>query len=160
MSSHPDLRLGTGAWVVVCDGAKALIFENAGDAEFPDLRMQHAEEQPDLPTRDIGTDAPGRAANSVGSARSAMEQPDYHDQSETQFLADLAGRLDRAVQEGRARELAIVAPPRALGKLRKALSPHVQKAVVAEVDKDLVGLPVKDIEKHLFGEKSLFSRRL
>jgi protein required for attachment to host cells len=36
----------------------------------------------------------------------------------------------------------------------------VQKAVVAEVDKDLVGLPVKDIEKHLFGEKSLFSRRL
>jgi protein required for attachment to host cells len=160
MSNHSDLRLATGAWVVVCDGAKALIFENQGDAEFPDLRTRLAEEQPDRRTHEIGTDAPGRAMNSVGSARSAVEQTDFHDQSETRFLADLAASLDRAVQGGEVRALAIVAPPRALGKLRQAFSDHVRKAVVAEVDKDLVALPVKDIEKHLFGEKSLFTRRL
>jgi len=160
MSNHPDLRLSTGAWVIVCDGAKALIFENIGDGEFPDLRMQHAEEQPDRPTHEIGTDAPGRAMNSVGSARSAMEQPDYHDLSETQFLTDLAARLDRAVQEGATKELVVVAPPRALGRLRQAFSRHVQAAVVAEIDKDLVALPVKDIEEHLFGARSLFRRQL
>lgn len=160
MSNNAELRLATGAWVVVCDGAKALVFENIGDAEYPDLRTHLAEEQPDLPTREIGTDAPGRAASSVGSARSAIEQPDYHDQSETRFLKDLVAMLDRAVQGGEARELAIVAPPRALGRLRQAYTDHVRKAVVAEVDKDLVALPVKEIEKHLFGARSLFTRRL
>ena len=160
MSTSSDLRLATGAWVVVCDGAKALIFENQGDAEFPDLRTRLAEEQQDLRTREIGTDAPGRAINSVGEARSAMEQTDFHDQSETRFLTDLAANLDRAVQGGEVRELAIVAPPRALGKLRRAFSDHVRKVVVAELDKDLVALPVKDIEKHLFGARSLFTRRL
>ncbi len=28
-------RLRYGDWVVVCDGRKALFFENEGDAEFP-----------------------------------------------------------------------------------------------------------------------------
>jgi protein required for attachment to host cells len=160
MGSHSDLRLATGAWVVVCDGAKALIFENHGDGEFPDLRTRLAEEQPDRRTSELGTDAPGRAFNSVGTAGGAMEQTDFHDQSETRFLADLAASLDKAVQSGEVREIAIVAPPRALGKLRRAFSDHVRKAIVAEVDKDLVALPVKDIEKHLFGERSLFTRRL
>ena len=28
----------TDEWVVVCDGAKALVLENAGDAKFPNLK--------------------------------------------------------------------------------------------------------------------------
>ena len=30
------LQLKTGVWVVVCDGRKALVFENIGDAAYPD----------------------------------------------------------------------------------------------------------------------------
>ena len=29
------LLIQQGEWVVVCDGAKALVLENAGDAKFP-----------------------------------------------------------------------------------------------------------------------------
>src|SRR5262245_63052824 len=91
------ISIKEGAWVVVCDGAKAIVLENIGDALYPDLRMRQAEEQPDRRTREIGTDAPGRAINSVGSIRSAVEQTDFHDEAEKTFLTDLARRLDKAL---------------------------------------------------------------
>ena len=133
--SNLNLRLPPRAWVVVCDGAKALIFENIGDADYPDLRMRLAEEQPDRRTQELGTDAPGRAFSTVGSARSAVGQTDWHDQSETRFLTDLVATLDKAVQAGEVSGLVIVAPPRALGAMRKAYSAHVRKAVLAEVER-------------------------
>ena len=144
-----SVKICAGDWVVVCDGAKALILENVGDATFPNLKTREVHEQTDAKTRDIGTDAPGRSHNSVGSARSAMEQTDFHDQTEQRFLSDLAKRLDAAVLGGETKALILVAPPRALGVLRQAASAHVRGAIRAEVDKDYVKLPVHEIEKHL-----------
>lgn len=144
-----DVRIRAGEWVVVCDGAKALILENAGDATFPNLKTREVRAQADLPTREIGTDAPGRSLNSVGSGRSAMEQTDFHEQSEQRFLIELAKRLDAAVAAGEAKSLILIAPPRALGVLRQATSGNLRKAIRAEIDKDYVKLPVHQIEKHL-----------
>ena len=143
------LKLHPGEWVVVCDGAKALVLENVGDEKFPNLKTREVYQQEDLTTRDQGTDAPGRAISSVGEARAAMEQTDWHDQSERRFLEKLAARLDAAVQAGEAKSLVIAAPPRALGALRQVYTHGLRGAVAAEVDKDLVKLPVHEIEKHL-----------
>jgi protein required for attachment to host cells len=136
-------------WVVVCDGAKALILENAGDAEIPDLKTREVYEQKDPATRELGTDKPGRAAGVDGKARTAVGQTDWHERGEQTFLEDLARRLDAAVNAGQMSSIVIVAPPRALGVLRKAYSPALRQAVRAEVDKDLVKVPVYEIEKHL-----------
>ena len=144
-----EIRIRAGEWVVVCDGAKALILENAGDATFPNLKTREVREQPDRPTREIGTDAPGRAFNSVGSARSTMEQADFHDQSEQRFLTELAKRLEAAVTAGEMKSMILIAPPRALGVLRQAASANLRHAIRAEIDKDYVKLPVHEIEKHL-----------
>jgi protein required for attachment to host cells len=144
-----ELKVHAGDWVVVCDGAKALILENAGDAMFPNLKTKEVHEQPDAKTHEQGTDAPGRSVSSVGARRSAMEQTDWHDQSEQRFLDDLAKRLDRAIAAGETKSLIIVAPPRALGHLRQVYSGAVRGAVRAEIDKDYVKMPVHDIEKHL-----------
>ena len=43
----------------------------------------------------------------------------------------------------------MVAPPRALGVLRPAYSHDLKKAMRTEIDKDLVRMPVHEIEKHL-----------
>jgi len=43
----------------------------------------------------------------------------------------------------------VVAPPRALGVLRQAYSHKLRAALRAEIDKDLVKLPLYQIEKHL-----------
>jgi protein required for attachment to host cells len=144
-----DLLIRNGEWVVVCDGAKALILENAGDLKFPNLKTLEVFEQKDLPTRDLGTDQPGRTNASVGTIRSAMEQTDWHDQAERAFLTQLAQRLDAAVSAGKTKSLIVVAPPRALGMLRPAYSHALRGAVRAELDKDLVKMPVHEIEKRL-----------
>ena len=145
------LCIKQGEWVVVCDGQKALLLQNAGDDKFPNLQTKEVFEYKNDPTRDQGTDAPGRSMNSVGSARSAMEQTDWHEQAERDFLVGLAGRLDAALSAGSMQALIVVAPPKALGIIRQAYSPHSKGALRAEIDKDLVKMPVHEIERHLTG---------
>jgi protein required for attachment to host cells len=143
------LRIAEGEWVVVCDGAKALVLENVGDPKFLNLKTKEVYEQDDPKTSEQGTDAPGRTINSVNARRSAMEQTDWHDQAEQRFLQGLAAHLDAAVNAGKVKSLIVVAPPRALGVLRQAYSHNLRAALRAEIDKDLVKLPVHEIEKHL-----------
>jgi protein required for attachment to host cells len=146
-----ELLIRNGEWVVVCDGAKALILENAGDIKFPNLKTLEVLGHEDLRTHEIGSDQPGRTNASVGTIRSAMEQTDWHDQAEKAFLTQLAQRLDAAISAGKTKSLIVVAPPRALGMLRPAYSHALKGAVRAEVDKDLVKMPVHEIEKRLSG---------
>jgi protein required for attachment to host cells len=143
------LKIAEGTWVVVCDGAKALVLENVGDAKFPNLRTKEVFEEPHAATHEQGTDAPGRAQASVGSARSAVGQTDWHDQDERRFLDKLMAHLDAEVTAGHLKDLIVVAPPRALGVIRQAYSHQLRGVLQSEVDKDLVKMPVHEIEKHL-----------
>jgi len=145
------LLIRHGEWVVVCDGAKALVLENDGDIRAPNLKTVQVFEQKDLATHILGTDAPGRTFNSVGSARSAVEQTDWHDQAERAFLTQLAQHLEEALASWKTKSLIIVSSPRALGMIRPAYSHAVKGAVRIEVDKDLVKMPVHEIEKRLTG---------
>ena len=147
----PGLKIQSGEWVIVCDGGKALILENAGDSQFPNLRTRETYEEKHPATHEQGTDVPGRAFGSVGGTRSAVEQTDWHDQSERNFLKTLASRLSTAVTAGEVFSLIMVAPPRALGMIRQAYSPHLREAIRVELEKDYVKLPVFEIETHLCG---------
>jgi len=146
-------RIDAGEWVVVCDGTKALVLQNVGDEKFPNLRTQEVFTQKDPPTHEQGTASPGRVQHSVGPgiARGAVEQTDWHAQTEQAFLTQLVARLDHAVGSGQIKSLIIVAPPRALGVIRQAYSHALRAALRAEIDKDLVKMPLHEIEKHLIG---------
>jgi protein required for attachment to host cells len=147
-----DLLIHHDEWVVVCDGAKALVLQNTGDAKFPNLKTVEVFEQKDLATHLVGADAPGRAFSPAGhGGRGTVEQTNWHDQSEREFLVQLVKHLDAALAAGKTKSLIMVAPPRALGMIRPAYSHAVGKAVRVELDKDLVRHPVHDIEKHLTG---------
>jgi protein required for attachment to host cells len=145
------LKIRTHDWVVVCDGRKALILENQGDEITPNLRMKEVREHPDPPTHAQGVEPPGRVQPSVGTARSAVEQTDWHDRAEAEFLAGLARELDAVVTREPRKHLILVAPPRALGKLRQTYSPAVRRALKAEIDKDWVKTPIDEIERQLVG---------
>ena len=147
-----ELLIHAGEWVVVCDGAKALVLQNAGDAKFPNLKTLEVLEQKDLPTHVLGADQPGRAFSPAGHGRrGSVEQTDWHDQAEQAFLTHLAQHLDSAIAAGKTKSMIVVAPPRALGMLRPAYSHALRGAVRTEVDKDLVKHPVHEIEKNLTG---------
>ncbi len=143
------IRIGTGDWIVVCDGGKALILENRGDRLFPNLHTREVHEQPNPSTHAQGSDAPGRVHQSNGAGRSSVEQTDWHDESERSFLKTLAERLDLAVTSGETSAVTMVASPRALGMIRSDYSAAVRKALHGEIAKDLIKLPVYEIEKQL-----------
>lgn len=149
MTNYSKLKIDAGAWVVVCDGRKALILRNEGDAVFPNLRTHEVHEQDNPPTRAQGTDAPGRVHESANAGRSSVEPTDWHEEAERAFMRTLANRLEAAVAAGEAKAIVVVAAPRALGALRPHLGKGVQDAIVAEVDRDMVKLPVYEIEKLL-----------
>jgi protein required for attachment to host cells len=146
-----ELRIHKGEWVVVCDGAKALMLENAGDVKFPNLKTIEIFEHKSVATRDLGADKPGRNHSSTGTGSSAVEQTDWHEQEERAFLLQLARHLDAAIGAGKIKSLIVAAPPRALGVLRSAYTQRLRDAVSAEVDKDFVKLPVHQIGKQLTG---------
>ncbi|MDQ8728398.1 host attachment family protein [Bradyrhizobium sp. LHD-71] len=143
------LRIPHDAYVFVGDGRKALLFRNEGDAASPKLRTEHVFENDNPPTREQGTDRPGRAFASVGTRRSAMEQTDWHELDEQRFARGIADTLQVLVREKNIEALVIAAPPKILACLRRSVHQEVEKRVIAEVDKDLTNQPVEEIEKTL-----------
>jgi len=141
-----------GDWVVACDGRKALILENRGDEKFPNLRLQAEFEHPDRPTHVLGSSPPGRSYQSVGHGRSSVEQTDWHDRSERAFLQDLAKHLDRALADSKMRGVVMVASPRALGMIREEYSDSLREALIKEIGKDMVKLPIAQIERMVVDE--------
>ena len=145
------MQIPHDSFVLVADGRKSLFFRNEGDGEYPNLVVEHAEQHRDSKDREIKTDAPGRTFSSGGmsDARSAYSEEDFHQQEEDRFAADMAEMLKTRALADDFASLIVVAPPRALGELRKHYDKEVERRLVAEVPKDLVNLPVDEIEKIL-----------
>ena len=53
-----SIRVHHSDWVVVCDGKKALVLENVGDAKFLNLKTREVREHADPKTHEMGSDAP------------------------------------------------------------------------------------------------------
>ena len=140
----------TITWVLVADGQRARIVENGGPGKG--LRPVTPEPlvHPDPPSRDLGTDRPGRVGESVGGARHAIEpRTDPHRDEKRRFAHELADRLDRAAGEGAFARLILVAPPQMLGDLRDVLTARTRALVAAEIDKDLTKSTDRELKAHL-----------
>lgn len=146
-----DTKVDRGGWVLVADGEKALLLENRGGKARPDFRVLREMENDNPPTREQGSDAPGRFNDGPSPHRSAVEQTDWHWLAKERFAREAADLLYRYAHAGRFRELVLVAAPAILGELRKELHPEVGRRVVAEVPKTLTNHPVSEIERLLNG---------
>ena len=134
------------ALVLVADGRKMLFFRNEGDEDHIDLRTEAHDEREDRKDSEIKTDAPGAIHQSVGYGRSTYEETDFHQQEEDRWIKDAAEELKRRALRNDFDALAIVAPPKALGVLKKCLHKEVEKRVVCTINKEMSGRPVPDIE--------------
>jgi protein required for attachment to host cells len=148
------MPLPHNALVLVADGRKILFFRNHGDENQIDLRTEAHDERDDRKDRDIKTDAPGTTKQSGGYGRSTYEEPDFHQQEEDRWIKDAAEDLKARVLRNDFEALAIVAPPKALGVLKKCLHKEVERRLVCTVNKEMSGRPIPDIEALLDGETS------
>lgn len=143
--------LKNGGILLVCDGEKALFLRNAGDEMFPNLQVWREMEQDNPPTREQGTDSPGRSFDSTSMGRSAYEETDWHRLAKEDFAKQMAARLYKLAHQNRFDELIIVAPPLVLGELRKEMHKEVTARVKGELAKELTGHPIDQIEKLVLG---------
>ncbi len=143
------MQLANDAVVLVADGRKMLFLRNQGDAEYPNLVVETAEEKPNPATRDQATDSAGQASSPQGAARSSVEPTDFHQLEEDRFAAEVADLLKKRALSNDYAALVVVAPPRTLGELRKHYHKEVSDRLSGELSKDLTGHPIPDIEKAL-----------
>jgi protein required for attachment to host cells len=145
-------KLKHDGWLMVADGAKAMIFRNEGDEKYPNLQMFWERKQDNPPTREQGTDRQGRLKDNALHHRSSVDETDWHRQKEDHFAAEIADKLYQYAHQDSFAELIVVAPPRTLAALRKQFHREVSERVIAEIDKDLTNHPVHEIEKNILSD--------
>ncbi|MBZ9809667.1 host attachment family protein [Mesorhizobium sp. BR1-1-9] len=140
------IKLKHGIWIMVADGEKALFLRNAGDTKFPNLEVVQEMRQDNPPTREQGSDSPGRYNDGPSVHRSAVEETDWHRIGKERFADELAERLYKLAHQGSFDEIILIAPPLVLGAMRKALHKEVSDKVSAEIPKTLTNHAVFEIE--------------
>lgn len=146
------MPLANNALVLVTDGRKTLFFRNHGDENQIDLRTEAYDEREDLKNSEIKTDSAGSSKQSFGFGRPAMEETDFHQLEEDRWAHSAAETVNQRVLNNDFEALAIVAPPKTLGVLRKKLHKEAERRLVCEIPKEMTGRPIPDIEALLVGE--------
>ena len=128
------MQLPHGTIVAVADGEKLNLFRNAGD----EGRLQLAVEPK------ISVDASGSGSR---GHQSSSSNPDNDQQAEDGFSAGVVDVLNSMALNGTAQNVVIVAAPRSLGEFRKRYHKSLSAILVGELDKDLTGHSMAEVEK-------------
>lgn len=144
-----SIRLEHGCWVLVADGEKALFLRNEGDAAYPHLQVVRELHEENPPTREQGTDRPGRYFDAGAPNKSSFEETDWHRIEKERFAEEVANQLYRLAHRGRFDKIFLVAPPTVLGALRRVLHKEVDQRVAGALPKTLTNHTMYEIENVL-----------
>lgn len=129
------MQLPKGATVAVADGEKFNLFHNTGDeAELKLASVAHAA---------VDADHQGATPGRHGSSAN----PDGGQDEEDGFSAGVVDLLNKQVLDGKISALLIIAAPRTLGAIRPQYHAKLTAILIGELDKDLTGHALHDIEK-------------
>ncbi len=140
------MQVPHNAFVVVADGRKMLLLRNEGDAKFPNLLVVNKEFHPNPKDSDQKTDLAGQASSTHSAT---MGEADYHQLEEDRFASETAALLNKRALANDFESLIVIAPPKTLGELRKHYHKEVESRLAGEIDKDLTGHTVPQIEEAL-----------
>ena len=143
------IALKSGLWLMVADGEKALFLKNEGDTTYPNFEVVREIGQSNPPTREQGSDRPGRFNDGPSAHRSAVADTDWHKVGKVRFADEIADRFYTMAHRGDFKGIVLIAPPLVLGELRKKLHQEVSDRIVGEIPKTLTNHAVFDIEKLL-----------
>jgi protein required for attachment to host cells len=137
-------------WALVADGGQARFLKLQRVPREITLLWTLESESRHQPSRELVSDASGRAFHAKGpSAHARQPRADAHDQAEKQFAALLVDKLGSAAQRGDFDRLLLVADPRTLGNLRQAIDPGLAARIMQEEAVDLTNSTLPDVEKNL-----------
>ncbi|NQU57912.1 MAG: host attachment protein [Rhodospirillales bacterium] len=136
-------------WIVVADEKSVRVFQTIGIGKgFDEIEGRHPTAAP-LPDRELVSDRPGRAFDSKGAGRHSMEYRTSPKRiEERKFARKVAKWLIDRERRHHFDRLAIIAPPRMLGDLRREIPGELNSKVFREVAKDFINEPSAKIAKH------------
>ena len=138
-------------WVVVADESKAIVYGRESRSgplqELFSLDNDVARKKMD----ELISDSGGRSFDSRGKGRHTMssDQSDPQKAAAMAFAKQIAERIAEALHNGSCRAFALIAAPRFLGVLRKAVSVATPAEPYATVDKEVVNQDTAVIAKLL-----------
>jgi len=137
-------------WILVVNQAEAQIYSATRLPGSLSLVQSLTHEDGAAHARDLTSDAPGRVHDRMGSARHSME-PDtgVKEEQRRRFVKEVVDRLQAARLKGRFDQLVLLAAPAVLGVIRKTLAGDLERAVIREIPKDVIGQGLDKIELQL-----------
>ena len=141
-------------WVLVADSGCGRFFElRKTPAEFRELEKLVSESRHQT-SREMMSDASGRVVNVPGgsSSHTMLPRSDPHELAEQAFSRVLSDKLEQAASHNAFELLVIMADPRTLGRLRQHMSKALAARIAAEVNRDLVALPLDKLEERARAE--------
>ncbi len=126
------MLLPHGAVIAVIDGENFELYRNAGDEAAPELSALPS------PKLDAHNHSGGSHHSSAGNHAGNMVNEDAH-------AAAAAAWLNEQVLGHKLEHLVVIAPPRALGELRKHYHKLTEQALIKELHKDLIGQQAAEI---------------
>lgn len=148
--------------IVSADRGRARMFlESAPNAALqeidtlvsPAARTRTSEEYTDK----LGIKAAGKSSHNTGGAlpNSQYEPQQTPEEHETEvFAKEVCDYLQKARQEGRFEQLALVAPPGFLGVLRNWLDPQLKNLVSYEINKDYSHSSAQQLREQIEAHRS------
>jgi protein required for attachment to host cells len=138
-------------WIVVADEAVAEFYEQEKKYSPARMTFMMNNDAARQKTDDLITDRGGRSFDSFGAGRHTMarEKTDPKTQEAKVFAKLIAGRIVAAVHSGEIRDFGLIAAPRFLGLLRKALAVAHGIEPCLTVAKQVVGQDVAVIDRLL-----------
>jgi len=137
-------------WILVANQTEAQIY--SASQVHGNLVLVGALTHPEgaAHARDLISDAPGRVHDRNGPARHAMEpETGVKEEERRRFVKELVERLNSAYLQGKFDQLVLLAAPAVLGVIRKTLKGGLEKAVVKEIPKDVIGQGMDKIQAQL-----------
>lgn len=135
-------------WVVVANEANAIIYARVTRSGPLREVFSLTNEAARLKTEELISDRGGRSYDSKGKGRHTMTSekagPRIH--AASIFAKQIAERIGGVMHDSSCRGFALIAAPRFLGVLRKAVSVATSAEPYATVDKDVVGQDTTVIE--------------
>ncbi len=137
-------------WMIVASDARARLFEVPSRHQPPREVLDLVNPENRLQGKDLKTDKPGRAFDSVGGQRHATQTSvDPKEQGAIRFAKRVVDELEAGLHEKRFEALSVVASPHFLGLLREHMSSELARAVTGEVPKDLTREDAASLQAHV-----------
>jgi len=138
-------------WVLVCDAAKARVFEiRDGDPTWHAVQLVLHEGSRSKASELVGGPSGTRSSEGRSVHHNALAPASSPKEVEKDaFARTLVTTLDQAMRSAHFRKWVLVAPPHFLGLMREEITSELEKHLLTTVDKDFNDLAVHELSERL-----------